>query len=197
MAYPPMLATGRCKCYRLDRMGTAMAPRAESTAEALLVRHGITDIPVDVDKLSELCGIRVVRRRFDDGDVSGMLLRQADTVPVIGVNDTHAETRQRFTIAHELGHWALHPGRLVIFDRPMRINRRDSVSAMATDREEIQANAFAAALLMPDRAVRQKVGELPLKQRTDPEKAAQTLAEEFYVSPVAMSFRLINLGLAS
>ncbi|MPZ67877.1 MAG: ImmA/IrrE family metallo-endopeptidase [Pseudonocardiaceae bacterium] len=174
-----------------------MTPRAESAAEALLARHDITNIPVDVDKLSELCGIRVVRRRFDDGDVSGMLLRETDTVPVIGVNGTHAETRQRFTVAHELGHWALHPGRLVIFDRPMRINRRDSVSAMATDREEVQANAFAAALLMPERAVRHSVGELPLKERTDPEQAAQRLAGEFDVSPVAMSFRLINLGLAS
>ncbi len=105
--------------------------------------------------------------------------------------------RQRFTVAHELGHWALHPGRLLIFDRPMRVNRRDSVSAMATDREEIQANAFAAALLMPERLVRQSVSELPASEGRDPDRAAARLAGLFDVSTLAMSFRIINLGLAS
>jgi Zn-dependent peptidase ImmA (M78 family) len=134
---------------------------------------------------------------FEDGDVSGMLLREDGMPPVIGVNTAHATVRQRFTVAHELGHWALHPGRLVIFDRPMRVNRRDSVSAMATDREEIQANAFAAALLMPERIVRQRVSELPPDEGRDPDRAAARLASVFDVSTLAMSFRLINLGLAS
>lgn len=174
-----------------------MAPRAETVAEQLLVEHGLFAAPVDLDQLTEACGVEVVPGSFEDGDVSGMLLREEGMPPVIGVNTAHAHVRQRFTIAHELGHWALHPGRLVIFDRPMRINRRDSVSAMATDREEIQANAFAAALLMPERIVRQRVSELPAEQRRDPDRAGAFLAKEFKVSTAAMSFRLINLGLAS
>lgn len=174
-----------------------MAPRAEAAAEALLAKFGFRDVEIDVEQLAGECGIQVVRRHFEDGDVSGMLLREDNEPPVIGVNQAHLETRRRFTIAHELGHWALHPGRLVIFDRPMRANRRDSVSAMATDREEIQANAFGAALLMPERLVREHVYKLHSNQRQNPEEAAALLAGVFNVSPVAMSFRLINLGLTS
>lgn len=174
-----------------------MAPRAEAAAENLLAAHRLIGAPVNVEQLAKACGVEVVPQSFEDGDVSGMLLREDGLPPVIGVNTAHSHKRQRFTIAHELGHWALHPGRLVIFDRPMRINRRDSVSAMATDREEIQANAFAAALLMPERLVRQRVGELPVGQRRDPEAAAGELARLFEVSALAMSFRLVNLGLAS
>ena len=120
-----------------SRGGVLMAPRAEAAAAELLARLGIEQVPVDVTALAEQCGITVVPQQFGDGDVSGMLLREDGADPVIGVNTTHADVRQRFTVAHELGHWALHPGRLVIFDRPLRVNRRDSVSAMATDREEI------------------------------------------------------------
>ncbi|MCD2190990.1 ImmA/IrrE family metallo-endopeptidase [Actinomycetospora soli] len=174
-----------------------MASRAEISAENLLTAYGPREVPVDVEQLAKSCGVDVVPQHFEDGDVSGMLLREDGVAPVIGVNTAHSRVRQRFTIAHELGHWSLHPGRLVIFDRPMRINRRDSVSAMATDREEIQANAFAAALLMPERLVRQRVSDLPPAQRRDPEAAAGELARSFDVSRLAMSFRLVNLGLAS
>jgi Zn-dependent peptidase ImmA (M78 family) len=37
---------------------------------------------------------------------------------------------------------------------PVRVNLRDKTSSMATDHEEIDANAFAAALLMPETLVR-------------------------------------------
>lgn len=50
---------------------------------------------------------------------------------------------------------------------------------------------------MPERIVRQHVYALPPAQRQDPEEAAKDLAKLFKVSPIAMSFRLINLGLAS
>lgn len=175
-----------------------MASRPENMAAEMLAQYGIHEAPVDVERLVKLCGITVVPQPFDDGDVSGMLLREDGRPPVIGVNTRHARVRQRFTIAHEAGHWALHPGREVIFDRPMRINHRDSVSAMATDREEIQANAFAAALLMPERLVREHARQLPTKTAQDPDAAAAALARDtFHVSHLAMSFRLINLGLAS
>jgi Zn-dependent peptidase ImmA (M78 family) len=126
-----------------------------------------------------------------------MLLREDGQAPLIGVNASQAQARQRFTLAHEIGHWRLHPGRLLTFDRPIRVNRRDNVSSMATDREEIEANAFAASLLMPEPAVRRKLIEVPLKNRHDSDLSTEWLASEFQVSTAAMGFRLINLGLAT
>jgi Zn-dependent peptidase ImmA (M78 family) len=178
-------------------MAEIVASRAQEAAAALLRHSGLHDVPVDVEKLAELSGVLVIKQRFADGEVSGMLLREDGKSPVIGVNNAQALTRQRFTLAHELGHWQLHPGRLVIFDRPVRINRRDNLSSMATDREEVEANAFAANLLMPEGAVRGYLEQLPAQMRHNSDACAGWLADEFNVSTTAMGFRLINLGLAT
>ncbi|HUZ54062.1 MAG TPA: ImmA/IrrE family metallo-endopeptidase [Streptosporangiaceae bacterium] len=173
-----------------------MAKRAERAAEQLLVDHGITGPPVDPEALARADGIVVVRRRFKDGDVSGILFRDSDH-HVIGVNSAHPAVRQRFTIAHELGHRALHPGRELILDVPVRVNLRDKTSSMASDLEEIEANAFAAALLMPEQMIRDQVNQLPPSQRREPDVTATALSKIFKVSVSALNFRLINLGLTS
>ena len=69
--------------------------------------------------------------------------------PPTGVNSLHAPVRQRFTIAHELGHAVLHAREGIHLDQAFRLRFRDQTSAMAIDPEEIDANSFAAELLMP------------------------------------------------
>ena len=91
----------------------------------------------------------------------------------------------------------LHPGRELILDAPVRVNFRDRTSSMAADREEIEANAFAAVLLMPGTMLRQELDRLPAAVRRDPDETTAALAERFDVSTAAMGFRLINLGLTS
>jgi Zn-dependent peptidase ImmA (M78 family) len=111
---------------------------------------------------------------------------------VIGVNSVHAKTRQRFSIAHEIGHLLLHKGRPMFIDRDGRLNRRDEVSTFGTDVEEIEANSFAAALLMPRHLLAEAVSRLHNNsQAVSPE----VLAKRFDVSVQAMQYRLINLGL--
>ncbi len=173
-----------------------MPRRAELAAVRLLADHRVTSPPVDVEMLASAEGVVVVRRRFDDADVSGILFRDVDH-HVIGVNSAHPLARQRFTIAHELGHRALHPGHELILDVPVRVNLRDKTSSTASDMEEIEANAFAATLLMPDQMIRDQISKLPLAKRREPDAAATTLARVFKVSTSALSFRLINLGLTS
>ena len=128
--------------------------------------------------------------------MSGILFRDGDH-HVIGVNSAHPPVRQRFTIAHELGHRALHPGRELILDVPVRVNLRDKTSSMASDLEEIEANAFAASLLMPEQMIRDQLNQLPAARRREPEATADALARIFKVSTPALNFRLINLGLTS
>jgi Zn-dependent peptidase ImmA (M78 family) len=169
--------------------------RAELAADRLLADRGVTSPPIEVEALARSLGIIVVRRRFEDADVSGILFRGDHHV--IGVNGAHAPLRQRFTIAHELGHWALHPGREIILDVPVRVNLRDKTSSMASDLEEIEANAFAATLLMPGQVLRDHLNRLPASQRREPDTTAIALAKIFKVSTSALNFRLINLGLTS
>ncbi|MGW1786468.1 ImmA/IrrE family metallo-endopeptidase [Streptomyces sp. NPDC002143] len=79
------------------------------------------------------------------------------------VNQTHSHERRRFTVAHELAHLRLHRGRPLILDTDTRVNYRNTVSSMATDREEIEANRFAAALLAPETLVRDAVHQISFR----------------------------------
>jgi Zn-dependent peptidase ImmA (M78 family) len=103
--------------------------------------------------------------------------------------------RQRFTIAHEIGHYVMHVknsthSRLFI-DRYVAF--RDDESSAGNDWQEVEANAFGAALLMPALLVREEIKKRKLD--LDDEDDLSTLAKQFHVSPSAMSYRLVNLGL--
>lgn len=170
-----------------------MNTRAEAAANVLRQEQAIHGFPVDVFMIAQNLGADVVRTSMAN-EISGMLVRD-DHHLAIGVNRLHPRSRQNFTVAHELGHLLMHRGRPLIVDSSVRVNFRDPTSASATNREEIEANAFAAALLMPKDFVIHAVADLPTP--ADPDSIADTLAPHFGVSGSAMHFRLVNLGLLS
>lgn len=169
-------------------------PRADVEAARLLKGAGISSPPVDVYRLARNAGATIVQERLDP-EVSGVLYRRPEGV-VIAVNKEHALTRRRFTVAHELGHLLLHQGRPLIVDHLVRarINFRDHRSSLATEREEIDANRFAANILMPADMIHACVTN-ELANQMDEDRTIRSLAHKFSVSPEAMEFRLINLGL--
>jgi Zn-dependent peptidase ImmA (M78 family) len=164
--------------------------RADTVAQRVLDDFRITRPPINPVKIAEDLGTPVVYRPMTR-DVSGMLIRE-HSGSVIGVNQAHGSHRQRFTVAHELGHLHLHPGRPLIVDAAVLVNLRDQVSSLATDREEIEANRFAAALLMPEAFVRRELAGLSL---IDPDQIIEHMVDKFDVSEAAMTIRLTNLGL--
>ncbi|MFE5240480.1 MULTISPECIES: ImmA/IrrE family metallo-endopeptidase [unclassified Streptomyces] len=166
--------------------------KADIAARTLLEEMQILTPPVDPFALAERLGAVVVPQCLD-GDVSGMLLRR-DGNCVIGVNQDHSPLRRRFTVAHELGHLRLHEGRPLILDTDVRVNYRNTVSGMATDREEIDANRFAAALLAPEPMVRQAAQQVTFPTVED---LVKVLAGQFQLSETAMTYRLMNLGIIS
>ena len=166
--------------------------RMDQEARRLLEEVGQAGPPVDVEAIADHLGMRVVKMKMDD-DVSGMLIREGDIVTV-GLNYGQGRNRHRFTLAHEIGHYRLHRGRALILDSSIRVNFRDAQSARATDREEMEANRFAAELLMPARLVMDAVSSLGLDRVDD---VRQRLAEQFKVSPEAIGYRLVNLGITS
>ena len=170
--------------------------KADAEAANLLRNSGIIKPPVDVDGLARQLGAEVTLEALDS-EVSGVLYRLPDRL-VIAVNEDHAQTRRRFTIAHELGHLRLHQGRPLIVDHLVRarVSLRDTKSSLATEREEIEANRFAANLLMPAEFIHSVVGR-EARRRLDETSTIEGLAKMFGVSPQAMEFRLINLGLKS
>lgn len=164
----------------------------EAEAKRLREKAGATEIPVSVEKIAESLEVPIVEESLDR-NVSGLLIRNDTDGAAIGVNAAHPWVRQRFTIAHELGHFMLHPGRALILDH-VRLNLRDNVSSLGTDREEREANAFAAELLMPRTEVVAEVRRVLDHGGTPDSRFVADLAAGFGVSEQAMEFRLVNLG---
>ncbi|MCY4674360.1 MAG: ImmA/IrrE family metallo-endopeptidase [Bacteroidetes bacterium] len=99
------------------------------------------------------------------------------------VNHEERRVRQNFTIAHELGHWLLHkdlfendPDKHVVLPRFSKPDTNDPL--------ELEANTFAANLLVPDRLLRPVAsGFVQIK----------TLMRLFDVSRTMMEWRLWEL----
>lgn len=163
------------------------------TAEELLTKFKIEKAPVPVERIAKQLGAELKFEPFDgNDDISAMLFRDDKRV-VIGVNSRHARTRQRFSIAHECGHLKLHKGKMYV---DARVNFRDSVSGLAVDPEEIEANAFAAELLMPRSFLIAEIKKtLKMHDPHEVQPIVKELAKVFDVSGQAMEFRLKNLGL--
>ncbi len=169
-----------------------------NAAQSLLTRLNITAAPIDVEAIATSLGAVVSYEPFTE-DLSGVLIKEKSRL-VIGVNSSHPKTRQRFTIAHEIGHLELqHQGEIFI-DKAMKpqttIMKRDSTSSQASDLREIEANRFAAELLMPERFVITALQRRTSKKaKIEASELIAGLAEEFQVSPQAMEYRLTNLGI--
>lgn len=142
--------------------------------------------PVDVFAIARELGVPVLRATLPQ-NISGMI-RQDGSGYMIVVNGTHALTRQRFTVAHELGHYIYHRdllGKGVGDTRAYRAEGTELPNPNITITHERQANTFAANLLMPNHLI----ASLKAAGTTTPEALARALG----VSVEAMK---IKLGIA-
>ena len=181
---------------RPARRPTTRIRNAEARAEQTLADFGVDTMPVPVERVAHHLGLQVERAALGD-DVSGILVVQ-DGRGMIGVNASQAPNRQRFSIAHEIGHFVLHKGAMPVFIdkqffRPYLAVFRDANSSTGEDWREREANAFAAALLMPAGMLGDAIREMHLDVADD--DAIEELAKRFKVSRQAMSFRVANLSL--
>ncbi|SIO13655.1 protein of unknown function [Parasphingorhabdus marina DSM 22363] len=162
---------------------------ASKKAQQVLKHAGISGPPVPIKELAITNGCKVKYAALDD-ELSGMALIAEDQ-QVIVVNATHHPNRQRFTLAHELGHHLLHGDFLrkgVHVDKA--ILKRSPRSSRGLNSREIEANAFAAELLMPTALVNHHVSnDFDLQD----EKQLQSIARLFGVSSAALSYRIIKL----
>jgi len=159
----------------------------------ILSEHGITKAPVAVEDIVKKYGAEVQYRPFKES-VSGFSYSE-DGKKIIGINVTESSMRQRFTLAHELGHLKLGSGGLH-YDQGSPINFRDKVSATGIRKKEVDANFFAAELLMPKDMLIADLQAIQEKTQ-DSETVAEQLAEKYNVSFFAMNVRLASLGLVS
>ncbi len=163
----------------------------------LLQLAEIKEPPVPVEQIAQRRGV-CLRYVSYDGELSGLLFEEQGQA-IIGVNMAHSKTRQRFTIAHELGHLELHHWHEFHIDRNFRVvsrlrGDRLEASSQAINAAEIDASLFAAELLMPATILLKDVQGYAIDYESD--ELLVKLAERYQVSLQAMIFRLTSLGFA-
>lgn len=134
----------------------------------------------------------------DVGDVDEELAGFLFVTPSVGlvfVNASDPVPRQRFTAAHELGHFVLHRsemgGRVSIADTPAEVELTDEQSNC----HEREANRFAVELLMPASVCQARAAAFRDAYHVCPRgPLAYQLAAEFLVSRETMRYRLNELG---
>jgi Zn-dependent peptidase ImmA (M78 family) len=156
-------------------------------ARDLLVQNNVSAPAVAVDKIARKLGVKVEYAPLEP-ELSG-LAHIREGIAIVGINALHSPVRQRFTLAHELGHVRLH---WAILERAVHVDkgslRRDGLSSTGLDPIEREANAFAAELLMPDFLLREAIGNQSVD--LEDENLVQSLAKKFRVSEAALRFRI-------
>jgi Zn-dependent peptidase ImmA (M78 family) len=170
-----------------------------SKVNALLQGMNLRTREVPIEEIVESVGLRIERQRIDDR-LAGFLVRgKGIPQPVVGINSRQLQERQRFTLAHELGHYLLHNVEGVHVDQAFNVKLRSGLSRQGTDIDEMEANLFAAELLMPQAWLEEDINNLdPFDieggQEEDDADVIKHLAKLYNVSRQAMSIRLSSLG---
>jgi Zn-dependent peptidase ImmA (M78 family) len=114
---------------------------------------------------------------------------------VIGVIANHHPNRRRFSVAHEIGHYLLHRDSASVFVDAAPVFFRDGTSSAGTEQQEVEANAFAAELLMPAATLRDRLEQQAIGTYED--AAVLRLARALGGSTQALTIKLVSLGLIS
>lgn len=142
-------------------------------ADQLLNRFKLDEPPIDVKHIAQELGIEIVEMTLPTW-FFGSLLNIKGSYYIV-INRLMPETRKRFTLAHEIAHYALHGDKLCY----MKNSKRDYFHR--------EADAFAAELCMPSGLVKQEAR----KWFND----YKFLAKIFEVSEVAMVRKMQELGI--
>lgn len=147
--------------------------KPHQVANYVLRRMRVTRPPVPVERIASDLGVKIIRK--PSLSMAGVLqsTRADATMWINGSDHPH---RQRFTIAHELGHLLLHA---------IGTQFRDHAFGPSSDWKETQANDFAAALLMPLWLLEPIV--------TGSRRGTKDLSELFEVSVAALNVQLSKL----
>jgi Zn-dependent peptidase ImmA (M78 family) len=121
---------------------------ASLAAEQIIKGLGITALPIDPIAIARGRGIEVEAKPTSNTGVSGMLVRVGNEFAIAYATHLNNEGFQNYSVGHELGHYFLpgHADAVIKGDRGVHESRAGFASK---DRYEMEADRFAAGLLMP------------------------------------------------
>lgn len=161
-----------------------MIPKQEARKlrDAAYNVDGKMRLPIDLTEIAKNLNVRVETKELPSSVAGFILKEENEKFPIIYVNARDGFQRQRFTVAHELGHYIQNRDS----DEIAYVDNRDELASSGTDSKERWCNAFAAELLMPEAVVK--------KYWAEGWKFEQ-IRELLDVSRAALTNRLSFLGL--
>ena len=139
-----------------------------SVADAL--RLAEQHFPSAPEKLAELLHVEVRFRAFK-GD--GFCVQNGERA-IIVINSDSPLTRQRFTLAHEIGH--------LLLDIPSVFGETIQETQLSNSEEERRVNGIAGQILLPLEVARRVIRELPISPMTLKKLAKDARASEIFVA---------------
>jgi Zn-dependent peptidase ImmA (M78 family) len=143
-------------------------------ARALLMKHGVSKLPTPVEAIARAEGLDLVERSWGaNSSLDALLLRSRS---LIAVNGDKPRLRRRFSMAHELGHYALNHDYLKSFGPNVDIDHPPENSHPTRASFEADANEFANELLVP-RALLLELRPKPQPQDDDSKESFRPFAD--------------------
>ena len=160
--------------------------KLEDLTSNILLQNDMYKLPANVIQIANACGIKVYAGELMDGISGAITYDKESELFEITVNKNDSLERQRFTIAHELGHYFLHKDMLEKDEFHIDAMYRGNITndEKARDKEK-EVDYFAGALLMNRVMLENLYNEYSIAE----------LADIFKVSVSAMTVRLDILGL--
>ena len=153
-------------------------------AERLLRDEGLLSLPVDLKELARRREIFVEPMSGSQDGVSGMLVRHGNTFGILFSTVIENRGFQRFSIAHELGHYFI-DGHL----DHLGDSHRSRAGFMSNNRYEREADFFAAGLLMPETPVL-----IVVSHEQEGLAAIRAIQHQAQASLTASAIRYVNLA---
>jgi len=135
----------------IDRLRVARRSLAETTAANVLRQSQVTGLWVDPLAIAASKNIMVQAKPDTADGVSGVLVKVGDDFGIMYATYIKSAGFQRFSIAHELGHYFMSGHADALLSDGFHASHAGFIS---TDPYEQEADYFAAALLMPQRPFR-------------------------------------------
>ena len=159
----------------------------EDLTSEILLNNDMYKVPVDIIKIANANGIKVYASDLEKNISGAISYNKTENTFKILVNKNDVKVRQRFTIAHEIGHYFLHREHLkseTVHVDVILYRANNDIDLEAKKREK-EVDYFAGALLM----------NKTLLEKLRNENTITELADIFDVSISAMTVRLDILGI--
>ena len=157
---------------------------AREMARKILKDYSLKSVPTDLKKIFDALGFEYVELD-DPEDVDGMIVKVGDKPSIVVINVKKPLARQRFTLAHELGHLFLNHNERDMYDAETAREQSDYFSTYNKAPKEIEADVFASELLIPFEHIKKyhdRISDIEwLSQTFQVSKAAMIVAIENYL----------------